>query len=82
MKYEPGDHVKVEFRDERSGESEWMWLRVDYCDDGKRLVFGVLDNQPIVFGEKLSLGQSLAVSYDNVRQHIKAGQSKNDVHAS
>jgi len=66
--YEPGDHVKVEFTDAESGESEWMWLQVDSIDDEHRLVFGKLDTQPIVISE-LRVGQELAVSYDKIREH-------------
>jgi hypothetical protein len=32
-KYESGDYVKAEFKDDKTGESEWMWVRVDSCDD-------------------------------------------------
>jgi uncharacterized protein YegJ (DUF2314 family) len=64
--YRPGDCVKVELTDERSGESEWLWLRVDSCDDNKRVVFGRLDNEPLV-ATTLKLGQELAVSYDLIR---------------
>jgi hypothetical protein len=67
--YETGDHVKVEFRDERSGESEWMWVEVDTCDEERRLVFGRLDSQPVVHADTLKLGQHLAISYENVREH-------------
>lgn len=31
--YEPGDFVKAEFMDSLTGESEWMWVRVDRADD-------------------------------------------------
>lgn len=72
MKPEPGDYIKFEIRDDDSGEAEWMWLRVDYCDDSRRMVFGWLDTQPIVMASKLTLGQHLAVSYDNIRDHKKA----------
>lgn len=68
MKYERGDHVKVEFLDENSGESEWMWVEVERCDDHDRIAFGRLDSQPIVH-TNLRLGQSLAVSYDKIREH-------------
>ena len=44
---QPGDYVKVEFRDEASDVGEWMWLRVDRCDDEKQLVYGTLDNEPL-----------------------------------
>jgi uncharacterized protein YegJ (DUF2314 family) len=66
VKLEPGDHVKVEFKDERSGESEWMWVKIDHCDDAHRLIFGRLDNQPVVHAN-LRIGQELAISYDLIR---------------
>jgi hypothetical protein len=34
--YLPGDFIKAEFKDERSGESEWMWVRVERSDDAER----------------------------------------------
>lgn len=71
--YESGDYVKVEFKDDRTGENEWMWVRVEYSDDAKRLVFGRLDSQPVLdHGESVKLGAQLAISYENVRQHKKA----------
>jgi hypothetical protein len=45
--YERDDYVKVEFSDETTGIGEWMWIRVEGCDDEKRLVFGRLDNEPL-----------------------------------
>jgi len=66
--YNNGDHVRVEFADETSGESEWMWVQVDHSDDENRLVFGRLDSQPIV-NTSLTVGQELAVSYDKIRDH-------------
>jgi uncharacterized protein YegJ (DUF2314 family) len=75
--YESGDYVKVEFRDEKTGEAEWMWVRVESADDSQRLLFGWLDNQPIIT-DRLHVGQRLAVSYDNVRQHKKASEFTND----
>ena len=72
--YQPGDHVKVEFTDERSGESEWMWVQVDHCDDEHRLVFGTLDSEPVVT-TKLKLGQQLAISYDKIRERRQFRQS-------
>lgn len=66
--YQRGDHIKVEFKDEHSGESEWMWVQVDHCDDEQKIVFGRLDSQPVV-SRHLKLGQQLAVSYDNIRDH-------------
>jgi hypothetical protein len=73
--YEPGDYVKAEFKDDKTAESEWMWVRVDYCDETKRIVFGQLDSQPVLdHGEKLKVGSQIAVSYENIRQHKKASE--------
>jgi len=35
-KYAPGDYIKVEFPDEATGVAEWMWVRVEICDDKRR----------------------------------------------
>lgn len=67
-RYAKGDHVKIEVVNEHSGESEWMWLLVASSNDNTRLVFGKLDSEPIVVTD-MHLGQELAVSYDNVRDH-------------
>ena len=72
-KYQPGDYVKAEFKDEATGESEWMWVVVDSCDDGKGVLFGRLDNEPAV-GKGLHLGDELAVSYGKVVEHRKASE--------
>ena len=74
MTIEAGDYIKFEMKDDSSGESEWMWLRVDRCDEPNRVVFGCLDSQPIVFAAELKLGQQLAVSYDNIRDHKKSDE--------
>ena len=66
--YNPGDHVKVEFAAESSGESEWMWVEVSRSDDASRIVFGKLDSQPVVH-TGMKIGQELAVSYDKIREH-------------
>jgi uncharacterized protein YegJ (DUF2314 family) len=66
--YKPGDHVKVEFADENSGESEWVWVKVDYTDDDNKVVFGKLDSEPVI-NTNLQVGQELAVSYDKIRDH-------------
>jgi len=39
LKFQPGDYVKAEFTDEVTGESEWMWVQVDSCDDETGLLF-------------------------------------------
>ena len=77
MKLEQGDYVKFEIKDDKSGEAEWMWLRIDYCDEPNKVVFGWLDSQPVVFTGDLKLGQHLAVSFDNVREHKKKTDFQN-----
>lgn len=67
-KYRRGDHVKVEFADECSGQREWMWVEVEYADDEQQLVFGKLDNEPIV-NTDLNLGRELAVTFSSVLDH-------------
>lgn len=71
MSIEPGDYVKVEFKDAARGESEWMWVKVDHADEENPLVFGTLDNEPVVNAD-LRLGMELAVSFDNIREHLKS----------
>ena len=46
--YKRGDYVKIEVENEATKESEWMWFIVDDSDDERRLVFGKLDNEPII----------------------------------
>lgn len=70
--YEPGDYVKVEFPDEATGIGEWMWVRVEVCDDKRKLVYGRLDNEPLNdFDGKVELGSELVVSYAQIRDHRK-----------
>ena len=69
---EPGDFVKFEVKPEHGEDSEWMWMRVDRNDEPNRVIFGWLDSQPVVFAAELKLGQHMAVSYDNIREHRKA----------
>jgi hypothetical protein len=71
-KYEPGDYVKVEFSDEDTSVGEWMWVRVNRCDDATQIVFGTLDNEPVNDSSgKLRLGSELAISFTQVRDHKK-----------
>ena len=75
--YEHGDFVKVEFPDENTGIGERMWMIVDHTDDKTRLVYGVLDNEPVNdYSGKVKLGSQLAASYDNIREHKKALEFK------
>jgi hypothetical protein len=69
--YNPGDYIKAEFKEDSTGESEWMWVRIDHADDIERVVFGQLDNEPVV-NKDLRRGMELAVSYDNIREHKKS----------
>jgi uncharacterized protein YegJ (DUF2314 family) len=71
VRFEQGDYVKFEIKDEKTGETEWMWLRIDYYDEPNAIVFGWLDSQPVIFASDFTLGQHLAVSCDNIREHKK-----------
>ena len=44
---------------------------MERADEALRVVFGRLDNEPAV-NTDLRLGMELAVSYDNIREHMKA----------
>jgi hypothetical protein len=71
--YEKGDFIKVEFPDDSTGIGEWMWVRVDRCDDEKRLVLGTLDSVPLnSYDGRLTPGKELAISFDKIRDHKKA----------
>jgi hypothetical protein len=74
MSFAAGDYVKFEIKNDATGESEWMWLRVEHSDESKKLVFGWLDSETIVFAADLKLGQHMAVSYENVRDHKKGDE--------
>jgi len=70
--YLPGDYVKVEFPDEATGVGEWMWVRVSRSDDQQQLLFGTLDSEPLNdYGDRISLGSELTVSYSQIREHRK-----------
>ena len=71
-KYQKGDLVKIEVKDETSPIGEWMWMLVEDSDDDRQLIFGHLDNEPID-NPDMALGQKLAVSYANVREHRRFG---------
>jgi len=72
-KYEHGDFIKVEFPDETTGVSEWMWVRVKRCDYEKEIVFGVLDNVPVNdLTNMLRVGSELAISFSKIVDHRKA----------
>ena len=71
--YQRGDYIKVDFPDETTGIGEWLWVRVDRCDEQKQVVFGTLDNEPLnEYSGKVKLGSELAISYSQIREHRKA----------
>ena len=73
--YQRGDYVKIEFPDEVTGIGEWMWVRVTRCDEEKKLIFGVLDSEPLNdYGGKVGLGSELAVRYSQIREHKKPAE--------
>jgi hypothetical protein len=72
--FESGDYVKFEIKDDKTGAAEWMWLRVDFADEPRRVVHGWLDSQPVVFALTVKLGQRLTISYDNIREHRKSNE--------
>ena len=71
---ERGDYIRVEFPDETTGIGEWMWVRVHHCDEERQLLFGSLDNEPVVNAEDLRRGQELAISYSQIREHRKPSE--------
>lgn len=73
-RYQHGDLVKAVFKDDHTGETERMWVKVETSDDERRVVFGSLDNEPIaVFQDKLWLGKEVAVSYDLIVDVFREG---------
>lgn len=72
-RFQPGDYAKAEFKDEKTGGSERMWVVVDSCDDGEGVLLGRLDNEPLL-GTGLRVGDEIAVSYGKVVEHRKASE--------
>jgi hypothetical protein len=74
-RYDQGDYIKVEFDSSDNGlPGEWMWVLVHHCDEERQLVFGTLDNEPVVNSEDLQRGQGLAIDYGKVREHRKPSE--------
>ena len=70
-----GDFVKVEFPDEATGISEWMWVRVADLDYSKKVLFEILDNAPInETGNNIRLGTKLAISFSKILEHRKPSE--------
>jgi hypothetical protein len=80
MTYAKGDYVKVEFSDHVTGIGEWMWVKVDHCDDEKRILYGVLDNEPVKdYDGKIGLGSLLdstlfVYSAEHIRVKVYKGR--------
>ena len=69
-RYSRGDYVKVEFPDEGTGVGEWMWIRVEVCDDDRKLIVSRLDSEPLnEYGSKLKLSIQLVVGSQQIREH-------------
>ena len=68
-KYSRGEYVKFELGETGSGQSEWLWMTVEFCDDEAGVIFGRLDSVPVV-STQLRVGQEIAVSFDNVRDAV------------
>jgi hypothetical protein len=45
-----------------------MWGRAHHCDEERQVVFGTLDNEPVVNSEDLQLGEELAINYGKARE--------------
>jgi hypothetical protein len=52
MEFILGDYINFEFGDDQTGEPGWLWLRVDYYDNLKKLIFGWLNSEPVVFNNE------------------------------
>ncbi len=73
--YEKGGYIKVNFEETEGPIGEWMWVRVESCDDRRCLVFGVLANEPVNDASgNLHIGSQIAVSYNKVREHSKPSE--------
>ena len=69
-RFDRGEYVKVEFESAEQGfPGEWMWVRVHHCDEERQVLFGTLDNEPVVNSEDLQLGDELSINYGKVREH-------------
>ena len=74
--YEVGDYIKVEFEGNGGMPGEWMWVIVRGQDQTRRIVYGILDNEPVNdYGGKVRLGSELAVAYDKIRGYREAKDS-------
>ena len=73
-RYDKGDYIKVEFDSRDAGlPSEWMWVRVHHCDEEHQVVFGRLDNEPVVNSEELQLDQEIASTPEVMECYLMTG---------
>jgi hypothetical protein len=55
-----------------TGVSEWMWLRIDHCDEQRQIVFGWLENPPDSDQQKpAKVEQLLAATFAKILEHRK-----------
>jgi len=73
QRFQPGDYVKAEFKDDVTGESERMWVLVHSCDNEAGVLFGRLDNEPLL-DTFLHVGDEIAVRYDKVVERRKVSE--------
>jgi hypothetical protein len=52
-----------------------MWVRVQRCDEKKKIVFGTLDSEPVNdYNARVRVGTDLAIAYAQIREHRKASE--------
>jgi hypothetical protein len=72
-KLQPDDYVEAEFLDKVTGESEWMMMQPDSCDNEADVQLGRLDNEPLL-ETALHAGDELAVRYEKIVEHRRASE--------
>jgi len=72
--FESSDYVKVECVHAETGESELMWVCVQDSDDNVGMIYGRLEDDPVV-NTNLRRGQELSISHHLVREHRKSKPS-------
>jgi hypothetical protein len=66
--YRHGEYVRIEVAS-RLPHPISVWMRVEYCDDKRRILYGVVDDDGSrQFGEELRSGAKLAATFRQVRE--------------